>query len=108
MSRLQQHTRSRRGKGHEAQALLLHLVQLHVEQGSESSVVLDLLMNSSSCLQVTEDYIDQQREAGVRQHPLRLVHCSMGDFQLTGKPTRQDRREEATDVMEEVSWKVVI
>ena len=81
-------------------------VQLLVEEGSESSVVLHLLMYISDFLQVTEDYIAQQREAEVRQIPVRLVHLSMNDLQPDLQSARQERSEETTDVMVEMQQKM--
>ena len=57
------------------------LAQSPTEQRSENSVVLDLLMDLSSRMHVTEEYIVQCKEAESNQSPARLVHPRPNDLQ---------------------------
>ena len=61
----------------EAEATVIPLVA----QGSDNSLVLQLLIGLSSCMSATEEYITQQKGTDAIQSPARLVQTGAGTLQ---------------------------
>ena len=57
------------------------MAQPSADQGSKSPVVLDILIDISTCLQVTEEYITKHKEAEGDQSSGRLVHPMANNLQ---------------------------
>ena len=72
-------------------------------QGVNNSLVLELLMNLSSHMLVTEEYISQHKKANTNQSPAKLVRTGVDTLQPSREQLAEATpREKPTKLTEEV------